>query len=161
MANDTVITVDPLVVARFWSKVKVGRPNVCWPWNTTATNEHGYGIFKPRKGEAVVKAHRFAWSLANGPIPADAIIMHSCDNPPCCNPAHLAVGTQADNVADMHGKGRREYRSKLTSADLHDIRARCADGEPHDSVAADYQITKSYVSMLAAGKRGTSIRKAA
>lgn len=107
--RNTAPNADPLVLARFWSKVAVGDPGECWPWQEKSRNEHGYGIFRPTKDSGVVKAHRFAWSTENGPIPAGEVIRHSCDTPPCCNPAHLSNGTQAQNIADMHERGRRVY----------------------------------------------------
>lgn len=103
---------DPLVVARFWSKVDVRRPNECWPWQEKSRNEHEYGVFRPTKESGVVKAHRFAWALANGELPGTGKVRHKCDNPPCCNPVHLLRGTQADNIADMHERGRRTYTRK-------------------------------------------------
>jgi hypothetical protein len=88
---------------RFWSKVKRGKSGECWPW-VRATNEKGYGCawFK----EKLHKAHRVAWMLGGKTIPAGLCLLHRCDNPPCCNPAHLFLGTKGDNHRDMTGKGR-------------------------------------------------------
>ena len=72
----------------------------CWEW-TGARNRGGYGI----KGRRL--AHRLAWSEANGrPVPDGMLVLHSCDNPPCVNPAHLRIGTVADNAADRVARNR-------------------------------------------------------
>jgi hypothetical protein len=89
---------------RFWKKVDRRGERECWSW-TAARNSCGYGSFWD--GRAVVQASRFSWQLENGPIPAGLYVLHSCDNPPCVNPAHLFLGTQGDNVADRKAKGRR------------------------------------------------------
>ena len=84
----------------------VRMPNGCLEWIGCA-NVNGYGRiwFNGRR----VKTHRLAWMLVNGPIPDGIEIRHFiCDNPPCCDLAHLRPGTQADNMADMDAKGRRE-----------------------------------------------------
>jgi hypothetical protein len=65
----------------------------------------------------MVRAHRFAWIEANGPVPAGLHVLHTCDNPLCVRPSHLWLGTQAENLADMTAKGRRYYPSKRKAAD--------------------------------------------
>jgi hypothetical protein len=64
----------------------------------------GYGTIRLSRRD--VGAHRVAWTLTNGPIPAGLVVCHRCDNPPCCNPEHMFIGTQRDNLADMFAKGR-------------------------------------------------------
>lgn len=92
---------------RFWSKVEMGGIDDCWPWTGRASIE-GYG--KITIGTRDYRAHRVAWSIANnGPAPDDLMVRHlKCDNPPCCNPAHLAIGTAADNGADRSARILRE-----------------------------------------------------
>lgn len=97
---------------RFWAKVARGQPGECWPWKA-GTGDRGYGRFKI--GSRLYLSHRIAYTLEKGPIPTGsgyhgAVIMHSCDNPPCCNPAHLSLGTHTDNVRDMVTKGRAPNR---------------------------------------------------
>jgi hypothetical protein len=91
-------------IARFWSKVdRSGGPDACWPWQA-AINNKGYGRF--RFPDREVLAHRLAWAIVNGEIPGGLNALHSCDNSRCCNPGHIFLGTQLDNILDMHAKGR-------------------------------------------------------
>jgi hypothetical protein len=87
-------------------------PQSCWPW-TGYRDKDGYGTYT--KGR---RAHRLACAAEHGPPPfAGARALHSCDNPPCCNPAHLKWGTQKQNVADCIARGRRaRVVSRLTLA---------------------------------------------
>jgi hypothetical protein len=97
---------------RFWSKVDrngttpAHMPELgpCWTWRA-AVNRGGYGQFWVHGRQSM--AHRFAWETINGPIPQGLLVLHRCDNPPCCNPVHLRLGTQAENAADCITKGRR------------------------------------------------------
>jgi hypothetical protein len=96
--------------ARFWEKVDRRGPNECWPF-IGYCEPRGYGRFSPLGGERTRQAHRVAWELGHGrEIPksdVEIVVMHSCDNPPCCNPAHLSLGTDAENQADCVAKGRK------------------------------------------------------
>ena len=89
---------------KFWQCVDFGIGDDCWLWTGTKTDA-GYGtvVFK---GERTT-AHRIAYKLTKGEIPNGLVLMHKCDNRPCCNPAHLKPGTQKQNLADMHAKGRQ------------------------------------------------------
>jgi len=84
--------------------VIAGMEDSCWLW-TSSTDRDGYGQFAIVPSEKY-QAHRFAYQLYVGPIPAGKVVMHTCDVRCCVNPDHLRVGTQADNMADMNAKGR-------------------------------------------------------
>jgi hypothetical protein len=89
---------------RFWAKVdKSAGEDACWPW-TAARSKLDYGVFGI--GPILVLAHRFAYETTHGTIAAGICVLHRCDNPPCCNPAHHFLGTKLDNSLDMAAKGR-------------------------------------------------------
>ena len=88
---------------RFWAKVSIGQPDECWTWKAGKASI-GYGTFCV--DGRMVYAHRYSLELVNGPIPAGMLACHTCDNPPCVNPAHLWVGTHRDNIRDAIFKGR-------------------------------------------------------
>lgn len=131
---------------RFWSKVDRRGPDECWPWQERSRNEHGYGIFHVGAMGKVQKAHRVAYELATGvKLTPEVKIRHSCDNPPCCNPAHLLPGTQADNLADMHRRGRRRYTRRLD----HDA-IRAAVGT-QQQIAARFGCSQAMVAKIKSG----------
>jgi hypothetical protein len=93
---------------RFREKVDSSAgPDACWPWTAAIHGRRNskYGSFSISPTN-IQQAHRVAWELAKGPIPDDMNVLHSCDNGLCCNPKHLFLGSQADNVHDMVAKGR-------------------------------------------------------
>ena len=119
---------------RFWSKVDRRGPDECWPW--TASRCHsGKGYGKLHIGDKSVSAHRLSYELAHGPIPEGLCVLHSCDNKACCNPAHLSVGTHAENMRQTAERGiavgqagTTNAQAKLTEQDVIDIRAAYATG---------------------------------
>lgn len=119
----------PEQIERFWSKidkngpVPAHRPDLgpCHLWTAGCTPQ-GYGAFKV--GDSNYAAHRVAWTLVNGPISADLLACHHCDNPPCCNLAHLFEGTQADNIADCVRKGRAAHVERHSSVTRPECRPR-------------------------------------
>lgn len=88
-------------VDRFWPKVHVCSESECWEWQAS-TNQDGYGRFRVDGKKR--QAHHVAFFLKHGRWPN--YVLHSCDNPPCCNPAHLKEGTHAENIDECWNKGR-------------------------------------------------------
>ena len=82
----------------------------CWEWPGARTH-FGYGLVRLPKSHVVV-VHRYVYGVMVAPVPDDLKVCHTCDNPPCCNPAHLFLGTQSDNMRDCSAKDRlsRKYR---------------------------------------------------
>ncbi len=111
---------------RFWPKVN--RTATCWLW-TGARSSYGYGHFFKVHHKPTL-AHRVAWELTRGDIPADTpCVLHRCDMRLCVNPEHLFLGTKSENIHDRHAKGRtasgeRSGNVKLTADDVRAIRAR-------------------------------------
>jgi hypothetical protein len=92
----------------------------CWPWTGHRTVD-GYGRAKHEGRDH--NAQRVAWMLTVGSIPDGMVVCHRCDNPPCVNPDHLFLGSQADNIADMDAKGRRRRAPRPSH---------CPQGHPYD-----------------------------
>ena len=134
---------------RFWSKVDIRNPNECWEWKAGRFID-GYGQFS--KDNKSLHAHRVAWELTYGPIPKGMCVLHRCDNPCCCNPAHLWLGTIADNNADRDRKGRgnaprgeQHGESKLREFEVREIRR---SSLPQTQLAQVYGVSYQTVSRI-------------
>jgi hypothetical protein len=132
---------------RFWLKVGLARPDDCWPW-MRGINNKGYGFACNEHGRGHREyAHRIAWRLFNkSDIPAGLWVLHECDNPPCCNPRHLRLGTLQDNVDDSWAKGRtargeKNHSSKLTEHDVREMRRLRREGLTYQAIAARFNMS--------------------
>ena len=93
----------------------------CWEWNGKR-NDNGYGLITSKKyGLDGARVHRVIYELRVGEIPQGAMIRHSCDNPPCMNPAHLQTGSRQDNIDDMMRRGRHWAQTREVCRNGHDL----------------------------------------
>lgn len=143
----------------FWVRVVVS-PDLdkCWTWKG-CTNRKGYGTVVYRGVKWV--ASRLAYTLAVGDIPQGMMVLHSCDNPPCCNPKHLRPGTALDNTRDMWARNRAKIvpvrgskhgNSVLTEEDVYQIKTMLTGkrGE-YEPLARMYGVTKTAIQHIAYG----------
>ena len=133
----------------FWSLVE--KTSTCWLFQRIRVG--GYGRY--RSCGRTFRAHRWAWTEANGPIPSGAVVMHICDTPACVNPAHLRIGTHAENVADRHHKGRSASgeavgTTRLSNLDIQTIRLFCPPLAPVD-VARHFHMSASGIRKIVRG----------
>lgn len=146
----------PLSV-RLWRHVdKTGGADACWNW-TGAKLKTGYGTLNMGTGQGSVRAHRVAYEDAHGPITDGLHVMHSCDNPLCCNPAHLSLGTPKMNNDDKIAKGRdirgeAHHGCKLTDEDVVAMRAAHAAGVSGRKLAKLFGMSEGGVSQIVNGK---------
>lgn len=142
---------------RFWDfVVKPNDPDACWEW-LGAKKEHGYGVLWRGRKKGLVRATRLSYGIAylGGAEPDPSMLVcHSCDNPPCCNPSHLFLGTFKDNTRDAvdkrrHAHGETSY-AKLTTEQVMEI---LASKGSQSKTAAKYGVSQSLIGMIRRGER--------
>lgn len=142
-------------LVEFWGRVdKSGGPDACWPF-TGVCFSTGYGAFSSHAGN--VGAHRFAYEATFGEIPEGSVVMHRCDNPPCCNPAHLVAGSQGDNVRDAVSKlrfslGSRNYSSKYKEEQIREVKKMLRSGVKQIETSRRLGVSYAVVHGVASGR---------
>lgn len=145
-------------IANYWGRVDMTNRTLCWNWTGFIDKRKGYGLawVDGRR----IRTHRVAMMLhLNGPIPDGLHVCHRCDNPACCNPAHLFLGTNDDNIKDRVVKGRsaRNYgekskTNKLTSDAVKELLWARVGGAGFRELAARYGLDKKTVGMICRGE---------
>ena len=153
----------PRTATPFWDRVDRSSPDGCWPW-LGCRNEDGYGEVR-YQGE-MEKSHRVAWILTHGLIPEGQQVLHSCDNPPCCKPNDLFLGTNHDNVLDRQAKGRSKnlftsenhpatlrageahWCAKLSAKDIERIRELHASGLSQTHISTIFDVHSATISRI-------------
>lgn len=146
-------------VRRFWSHVERREPTECWPWLASCSGrepvKHGQFTIRLDGRQRHFGAHRVAWFLAFGPIPCQFQVNHRCEFSICCNPAHLYLGTQQDNLNDARRSGRLNERLpktyKLSLADrlsIFNVPHRKGLGQ---ELALKYGVTRTRISTIRKG----------
>lgn len=150
---------------RFWrrvNKIKGG----CWEFQGARSGGR-YGAFRLKKFGPTLGAHRISYVLSNGPIPEGQYVFHKCDNPACVNPEHLFLGTAKQNWEDAVQKRRispakpalgiRNPGSKLTEAQVIEIRSLRGSGEQTKRLAARFGVSKSAITEITTRRTWTHI----
>jgi len=145
---------------RFWAKVDKNHPSGCWVW-TASCNNREYGMFRPGGSAPKKLAHRLSFEDTYGPIPQGKLILHSCDNPRCVNPAHLRVGDHRENVADMDARKRRitnpafgeaSPQTDKTEQEIIAIRRDYVAGVPQVEIMESHQVSRAAFSDYVRGR---------
>jgi hypothetical protein len=152
----TFRTINQLIPEeRFWLQVNIQRDG-CWEWKGH-TDPRGYAHIVVDKVR--VHVHRYSYQLHFGPIPPGLCVCHHCDNPKCVRPGHLFLGTNKDNTDDMLRKGRgpdqrgsRNPGSRLTEADVSEIKRRIRGKDRLNLIAQDFGVSDGTISQIKFGK---------
>jgi len=157
---------DAKTADRFWRKVARADPRACWLWTASKkTTRDCYGRFKIAS-YVTVTASRVAYALGHGEEPGRMLVCHHCDNPACCNPSHLYLGTVKDNSRDMvkRGRARNGMRkgssngaNKLTARAVYDIWRCIRRGQNNTQIGKRFGVHHSTVSVIRLGKFWTHI----
>lgn len=133
----------------FWQRVDKRGTDECWPYSLRTDATLHQSFFKEG-------AHRVAYALTFGEFPPHLHVLHHCDNPPCCNPAHLYLGGPIENSRDRVARGRaakgsHNARAKLREPQVEEIKARIAAGEATGSIASSFGVSPMTIRRIRAG----------
>jgi HNH endonuclease len=142
---------------RLLSKIDKRGPTECWPW-IGGMGSWGYGSFYINRKN--YNASRAAYILMIGPIESSLVVRHTCDNPACCNPAHLIPGTQAENLKDCRDRKRARYLTgeahhrstrKLTDAQVREVKSLSRGGLNNCQIARRFGVNNTTIRSIVIG----------
>lgn len=151
--------ITPDVRKRFEEKVDHGSDSECWEW--TAARRCGYGVLG--LDGTTINAHRLAFIIEHGEEPED-LVLHKCDNPPCCNPQHLYDGTPSENARDWFDrqdaaekfKNESNPNSSLDRQQVAEIKRRLSS-ETQSSLAVEFGVDRSTIAHIATGRNWANV----
>lgn len=164
------IVLNSADIERFWAQVNRSGPTPvhradigeCWVWTSSCAGV-GYGAIYVSRCQ--LATHRVSWVLANGDIPKGMWVLHHCDNRKCVKPDHLFLGTNQDNIADMHRKGRGHIgpgtanpHARLSERDVVVIRQRYAlGGTTYQEIADEFGVSRATIGDVICGRCWKSV----
>ena len=151
---------DQEFIDRFEAKIAKG--DGCWEWTASLAGK-GYGQMKLPKQRKQEYSHRLAYMIYKGEIPKGIDVCHQCDNPKCCNPDHLFLGTRKENLQDMkqknrHLNGEKNAGAKLTEEDVVKIKACLAAGMSQTQIAKAFNVQQMAISRIKTGDRWAHVK---
>lgn len=135
----------------------------CWGWRG-GTYPNGYIKMNCNPNGIRPLGHRISWLIHYGDIPTDKMICHTCDNRSCTRPDHLFLGTQSDNIRDMHKKrrgllGDTHTNSKLNSIQVLKIKELLKNNHTHAEIAKMFNVSRSTIIHIKNGKTWSHIKE--
>lgn len=154
---DIIHRLPCMALDRLLNKIDKRGADECWPW-IGGMGSWGYGSFW-LDGKNI-NSSRAAYILMVGPVDSSLVIRHTCDNPPCCNPAHLIPGTPADNLKDCRDRKRAVYRAgkdhhratrKLTDSHVREVKKLSSQGLNNCEIARRYGVNNTTIRSIVIG----------
>lgn len=142
-------------INRFWSRINIRGPDECWEWTAGLSNGYGEITYHKKK----FRCHRLSYAINIGPIPKGKLVLHKCDNKPCCNPNHLYVGSYGDNILDVIKRQSPKLGkpSMFNLTEVLTMKKLHTNGMSPKVIAENYGVSRSYIYQIIRGERGINV----